>query len=639
MLLKSRTKMFFATLNIFSLSYIISAFVFIWYKIRFMNKLFNARRSLRDKLRLEMMEDIALNVYETTKYQLIIEGLSLMISIFQELYKYEIDYFISKYLFENLLNMKIKNYKSLKPEGHHSVFQIARCSTINLNATILFELPLILINIANCLILMVEEAKFNKLFTSFVALFLFSYYFTTHCAIKIRSKLRTKLNTKKIFKNMYLQYILNCFEILKIQKLKNRSPKISEKIYSEEKADLKFKVSSELFRFLIRFLVFILELLIILFNNKFQGIDIFPILEGIRDLNRYTLALRNTVFMMGEYLNESKFELHQKIIKKDFKFEDCIKIHILNNEQIKSANCIIKSSNNEVDRMSSKLSNPQFLIEKEAIHEMNDIRDEQNEVNSLDRNDSAIYTSNLFVLENEKYTVNGHPQKYIAFEGPYKILKLDQLQFNSVRLSSKSCSETRDEISRPFSTSNDLFINRNDTILIHGPSGSGKSSLLKSIIHESNDNYNILIDNVDRNEITEEQIHNNISFLHGKQYLFSKTVMQNLLFGTELTEDECIKRLEGWDLLSYFKGFKNGLNTLVQNKSCGLSNGQRQVLCICRCLLKSCSIYIFDEPASFLDTEMQDRMYKILSSIKEKTVIVASKSDDARKYFSKIIEL
>lgn len=160
---------------------------------------------------------------------------------------------------------------------------------------------------------------------------------------------------------------------------------------------------------------------------------------------------------------------------------------------------------------------------------------------------------------------------------------------------------------------------------IVGESGCGKSTVA-SILTGKNKGYNgsVKIGDIELDEISEDSLVSNITYIGYDSYLFKGTVRENLLMG-KIVDDKTL-----WDVLekvklSEFLKSEDGLETKLQEKASNFSGGQRQRLALARAILHQSKIYIFDEATSNIDVESEnDIMNQIYSLAKSKTVILIS---------------
>lgn len=176
------------------------------------------------------------------------------------------------------------------------------------------------------------------------------------------------------------------------------------------------------------------------------------------------------------------------------------------------------------------------------------------------------------------------------------------------------------------------------TVIVGAP-GVGKTTLLKSLIGESNEWCKASVGEVDLTLISRPSLYSAMSFLPQQQYMFKGSIEFNLLYGTGISPRELPDRLRTLGVLSYFDQFQDGLNTPIGSKATGLSNGQAQMICFLRCVLRDAQLYVFDEPGRHLDTANEATIYRIMSSFSDRTVVVASQSDSYSYLFDQAINL
>jgi len=172
-----------------------------------------------------------------------------------------------------------------------------------------------------------------------------------------------------------------------------------------------------------------------------------------------------------------------------------------------------------------------------------------------------------------------------------------------------------------------IKIKENEKVGIVGSSGSGKTTLLNLIarlwdVKEGA----ILIDGQNIKNITQDSLHQNISFIPQDPLLFSRTVLDNIRYGNlDASEEEVIEAAKYAHAHVFISALPNRYNTFLGEKGATLSGGQRQRIAIARAILKKAKILIMDEATSALDSETE---YYIQESfeylMKNKTVLVVA---------------
>lgn len=140
-------------------------------------------------------------------------------------------------------------------------------------------------------------------------------------------------------------------------------------------------------------------------------------------------------------------------------------------------------------------------------------------------------------------------------------------------------------------------------IVLFGSSGSGKTTFVELILRffyiTSGD---ILIDNQSIQKVTQDSLHEAISFIPQEPILFNRTIYENIIYGNiNLSFEEIIWAAKQALAHEFIETFPEGYQTIVGERGKALSGGQRQRIAIARAILKDSKILIFDEITSNLD--------------------------------------
>lgn len=160
-----------------------------------------------------------------------------------------------------------------------------------------------------------------------------------------------------------------------------------------------------------------------------------------------------------------------------------------------------------------------------------------------------------------------------------------------------------------------LTIHPGETIAFVGPSGQGKTTLIRLILSliSSLDGEILLHDNHASSSLNRSH-RELISYVPQGNTLFSGTIRDNLIYGkADATEEELVMATHLACAAPFISHFENGLDTLIGEKGSGVSEGQAQRLCIARALLRKKPILILDEATSSLDSTTE---LHVLRSIK-----------------------
>lgn len=176
----------------------------------------------------------------------------------------------------------------------------------------------------------------------------------------------------------------------------------------------------------------------------------------------------------------------------------------------------------------------------------------------------------------------------------------------------------------------EIEIKRNKLTAFVGESGCGKSTIASLIMgNYGNFSGNIYIqennEKKDIREISTKSLYQNITRVTHESYIFKGSIRDNLLMGNEnATDNQMLLALKKVDLLSFAQ--KNGgLDMLITERGSNLSGGQKQRLAVARALLHDSKMYIFDEAASNVDAESENKIMEVVRELsKEKAVVLIS---------------
>ncbi len=185
-------------------------------------------------------------------------------------------------------------------------------------------------------------------------------------------------------------------------------------------------------------------------------------------------------------------------------------------------------------------------------------------------------------------------------------------------------------------------INKGETIGIVGPTGAGKSTLIRQLLREFNiTSGNIYIDSVDIKEFKIEDVHNLVGYVPQDHILFRRSVDSNILIGNpNASLNEINNAITLADFKKDLKELPYGSETMVAEMGGSLSGGQRQRLSIARALVKNPNILILDDSLSAVDALTEANIIRHLKeSRSDKTNIIIAHRFSAVADADKIIVL
>lgn len=199
-------------------------------------------------------------------------------------------------------------------------------------------------------------------------------------------------------------------------------------------------------------------------------------------------------------------------------------------------------------------------------------------------------------------------------------------------------SDDHNEVLRDIS----LKIQAGEKLALVGPSGGGKTTLANLIPRFYDVTAGkILIDGEDIHKFTLKSLRSNIGVVQQDVYLFSGTIMENILYGNlQASKEEVIEAAKKAEAHEFIMKLKDGYDTYVGERGVKLSGGQKQRISIARVFLKNPAVLILDEATSALDNESEAAIVKSLDKLSEgRTTLTIAHRMSSIQNSDRVIEL
>ncbi|MCX7706218.1 MAG: ABC transporter ATP-binding protein/permease [bacterium] len=187
-----------------------------------------------------------------------------------------------------------------------------------------------------------------------------------------------------------------------------------------------------------------------------------------------------------------------------------------------------------------------------------------------------------------------------------------------------------------------LEIKAGEKIGIVGPIGAGKSSLIHLLIrlYEPVEG-RILYDGIDIKEFTLSSLRKKIGIVTQEPIVFSDTIRNNIIFGSEnVSEEDFLRAVEIARVSEFIDRLKDGYDTVVGERGHTLSGGQKQLICLARAILKNPQILLFDEITASLDSQSEKILHQAIENVMQnRTVIFVAHRLATVKNMDKIVVL
>ncbi len=158
-----------------------------------------------------------------------------------------------------------------------------------------------------------------------------------------------------------------------------------------------------------------------------------------------------------------------------------------------------------------------------------------------------------------------------------------------------------------------------ETVAFVGPSGAGKTTLVKLLVGLYRPaSGNILYNSVSYDDVDLDRLREQIGFVTQDTQLFSGTIRENLLFvNPRATDKECMDVLQQAACQPLLARADKGLDTVIGEGGVKVSGGEKQRLSIARALLRKPRIIVFDEATSSLDSLTEEEITETIRTLSE----------------------
>jgi ATP-binding cassette subfamily B protein len=193
---------------------------------------------------------------------------------------------------------------------------------------------------------------------------------------------------------------------------------------------------------------------------------------------------------------------------------------------------------------------------------------------------------------------------------PVPIDDLKTLEFRNV-------SFTHQTATTPALSDISFSVERGDTIAFVGPSGAGKTTLVKLLVGLYPPKQGeILYNGFSSTVIDLDRLRERIGFVTQDTQLFSGTIRENLLFVSPgATDIECLEVMHKAAADTLLTRADRGLDTVIGEGGVKVSGGEKQRLSIARALLRRPHLLVFDEATSSLDSLTEEEISRTMRDV------------------------
>ena len=195
-------------------------------------------------------------------------------------------------------------------------------------------------------------------------------------------------------------------------------------------------------------------------------------------------------------------------------------------------------------------------------------------------------------------------------EHPVPLVELETLAFEEVGFRHQSANQ-------PALAGISFRVSRGETIAFVGPSGAGKTTLVKLLVGLYRpQSGHIFYNRTREDEIDIDSLRERIGFVTQDAQLFSGSIRENLLFvHPRATDEECLDVLRQSSVESLLARADRGLDTVIGEGGVKVSGGEKQRLSIARALLRKPQLLVFDEATSSLDSLTEEEISSTIRDV------------------------
>lgn len=188
-----------------------------------------------------------------------------------------------------------------------------------------------------------------------------------------------------------------------------------------------------------------------------------------------------------------------------------------------------------------------------------------------------------------------------------------------------------------------LTIPSKSKVVIVAQSGAGKTTLMKLILGFYNlDEGVILLDSTNIKEIDPISIREKINYINQKTLLLQDTIMNNMKYGNNKSDEEIITILKEYDLIKIFNppqiNPESCLQNMVNKNGNNISLGMQKVIFLIRGILRDGVVFIFDEPLTSIDPSTREKVIRMIKErTSDKTLIIITHDMEISKIADQIV--
>ena len=172
---------------------------------------------------------------------------------------------------------------------------------------------------------------------------------------------------------------------------------------------------------------------------------------------------------------------------------------------------------------------------------------------------------------------------------------------------------------RPLIEGLNLTVKPGERVAIVGPTGCGKTTIINLLMRFYDPNSGkITVEGVDETRITRKSLRSAYGMVLQDTWLKAGTIRENIAYGApDAAEEQIVAAAKAAHAHGFIQRLPQGYDTLITEDGGNISQGQKQLLCIARVMLRLPPILILDEATSSIDTRTEARIQKAFQQMME----------------------
>lgn len=187
-----------------------------------------------------------------------------------------------------------------------------------------------------------------------------------------------------------------------------------------------------------------------------------------------------------------------------------------------------------------------------------------------------------------------------------------------------------------------LTVPVNQKVAIVGPSGQGKTTILK-LLSATLPGYQGTIswDGQNYADLDANTLRNQLTYIDQSPYIFNDTILFNITLGNPIDDAELQQVITASRLDTFINGQPQGLTTILEHNGANISGGQKQRIALARGLIRHSKIIISDEGTAALDPKNALAVENLLVTLPNTTLIMVTHNlrDEIKTRIDQIVTL